>query len=74
MKKENIYKFLYIVSILLVIGFIIRLSIDYLKYNQIENSTPFYTFTLERTLEFILPSFLLLISAKILKKHQKKAN
>lgn len=68
MKKENIYKFLYIISIMLIVGFIIRLLIDYIKYDNINNSAPFYNSIIERLFEFILPSMLLFIVAKILKK------
>ena len=33
MKKENIYKFLYIVAALLVVGFAIAFGVDAYKYN-----------------------------------------
>lgn len=71
MKKENIYKFLYYVSIALIIAFIIIVGIDYFNYNEIENSAPFYAFVLVRLLEFILPSIIIFIIAKILKKKYK---
>ncbi len=61
MKKENIYKFLYAVCIFLIVGFIIRLSVDYFKYDNINNSIPFYILIIERTVEFILPSIILFI-------------
>ena len=53
MKKENVYKFLYIVAIFLIIGFIIRLGVDYFKYYEIY-TLPFYYYIIERFLEFIL--------------------
>ncbi len=53
MKKENVYKFLYIVVIFLIIGFIIRLGVDYFKYYEIY-TLPFYYYIIERFLEFIL--------------------
>ena len=34
MKKENIYKFLYIVAALLVVGFAIAFGVDAYKYNK----------------------------------------
>ena len=74
MKKENVYKFLYLVSILLIIGFGIRLGIDYFKYDEVSNSAPFYTFIIERTLEFILPSIIVFIVAKFAKKKFNKNN
>lgn len=72
MKKENIYKFLYVVSIFLFIGFVIRLGVDYYKYDIINNSVPFYVFVIERLIEFIIPSIIVVISAKIVKKKYNK--
>ena len=37
MKKENYYKLLYVGIILLIIGFIVRLIIDFVQYNVFEN-------------------------------------
>ena len=72
MKKENIYKVLYVVSIFLVIGFVIRLGVDYFKYNNISNSAPFYAFIIERVIEFIIPSIIVFIVAKVVKKKYSK--
>ncbi len=72
MKKENIYKFLYIVSIFLIIGFAIRLGVDYSKYNTHSNSAPFYAFIIERVVEFIIPSIIVFIIGKVMKKKYKK--
>ena len=68
MKKENIYKFLYVVSIFLIVGFTIRLGVDYFKYDTYNNSAPFYYFILERLIEYVLPSVIIFIVAKITKK------
>ena len=68
MTKENISKFLKILAIILLIGFIVFLIFDYLNYNPNETSFPFYTFIIARSLEFILPSIILFIVAKFLKK------
>ena len=59
MKKQNYYKFFYLVSFLALIGFFLRISVDYFKYN-ITNLAPFYVFIIERTLEFIIPSIIFL--------------
>lgn len=67
MKKEIIYKLLLIISTLLLITFFILIIIDYSKYDSLVNSAPFSTLVLIRTLEFILPSILLLILSHILK-------
>lgn len=72
MKKENIYKFLYVVSIFLIIGFAIRLGVDYFKYDSYSNSVPFYVFIIERVVEFIIPSIIVFIVAKIAKKKYDK--
>lgn len=72
MKKENIYKFLYLISILLIVGAIIRLFVDYIKYDNINNSAPFYILIIERIFEFILPSIILFIVGKIMKKKYVK--
>lgn len=72
MKKENIYKFLYTVSIFLIIGFTIRLGADYFKYNNTNNSAPFYAFVIERTVEFIVPSIIVFIVGKVVKNKYSK--
>ena len=72
MKKENIYKFLYAISILFMIGFIIMLSVDYFKYDNLNNSAPFYTFIIIRTVEFIIPSIIVFIIGKVMKKKCSK--
>ncbi len=72
MKKENIYKFLYAVSVFLIIGFVIRLGVDYFKYNTHSNSAPFYAFVIERIVEFIIPSIIIFIVAKVVKKKYSK--
>lgn len=72
MKKENIYKILYAVSIILIIGFAIILGIDYSKYDNINNSALFYTFIIVRILEFIVPSIIVFIIGKALKNKYSK--
>lgn len=65
--NKNIYKILYILSIILVICFIIYLIIDYFNYDSIITSAPFYVNIIIRLLEFILPSIILFIIGFILK-------
>ena len=48
MIKQNIYKILYIISLLLFFVFIIMLCIDYANYNPFETSAPFYAFVIVR--------------------------
>lgn len=61
MKKENYYKFMWVMSALLVLGFAIRLGVDYYKYDPITTSAPFYAYIIIRALEFILPSIIVFI-------------
>lgn len=68
MRKENIYKFLYTVSIFLIIGFIIRISVDFIKYDEMNNSAPFYAFIIIRAIEFVAPSIICFVVGKITKK------
>ncbi len=72
MKKEWYVTFFYIVSALLALGFCIRLGVDYAGYDAAMNSAPFYVFILERAFEFLLPSVVLLIVARVCKKEACK--
>lgn len=67
MKKENIYKFLYTISMLLILAFGIRLGVDYFKYDKINNSAPFYAYIIIRAIEFLIPSAIGFIFAKLIK-------
>lgn len=71
MRKENIYKFFYLLSALLLLGFAIRLGADYMKYD-VSNSAPFYVFVMERTAEFVLPAIIALLAGLITKKKYNK--
>lgn len=68
MKKQNLYKFLYVVCVLLILGFCVRIGADYIKYDTQNNSAPFYVFILVRIIEFILPCSICFIGAIITKK------
>ena len=65
--KDNIRKFLLLASIILFVVFLIFIVFDFINYNKIENSAPFYTFLIVRTLEFLVPSVVLVIISKIIK-------
>ncbi len=58
---------LYFISLVLILLFLIVLNIDWLNYYTYVNSAPFYTFIIVRSLEFLLPSVILLIICLILK-------
>ncbi len=68
MKKNNIYKSLYAVSALLVLGFAISLGVDIYKYNIYMSSAPLYAYALVRAVAFIVPSIIVFIVARIAKK------
>ena len=77
MKKENIYKFLYIVAALLVVGFAIAFGVDAYKYNigGYLGSSPLYAYALVDAVEYLLPSLAFFIAGLICKKKfTKKEN
>lgn len=70
--KKIFYKFLYAVSIFLIVVFAIRLGIDYFQYDDAVNSAPFYTFIIERFVEFVVPSIIIFIVGTMMKKKCSK--
>ncbi len=70
MKKE-IVKALYIASILLVIAFVIRVIADWVVYDPVMNSAPFYVFVLARCVAYLPLAAVSLIAALIIQKKQK---
>ena len=72
MKKDNIYKFLYTICIFLSIGFVVRLGVDYFRYDYLHNSAPFYVLVIERVVEFIVPSIIVFIVGNVIKNKYSK--
>ena len=72
MRKENIYKLLYAISILLIIAFVIIIVADYFKYDNLNNLAPFYVFIITRMIEFIMPSVVIFIIGRMTKKKYSK--
>lgn len=72
MKKQKCVTFLYLVSIILVVGFLVSVCVDYFTYDSTYNSAPFYVFIIVRGIEFILPVLPISIVATILKKKKNK--
>ena len=70
MKKENVYKFLYILSALLVVGFAIAFGVDAYKYNTggYLGSAPLSVYILINAVEYLLPSLAFFIAGLICKK------
>lgn len=67
MNKKKIYCILFTISALLFIGFVVRLTVDYVKYDEMLTSFPFYAFIIERTVELLFPSIITFIAAIIIK-------
>lgn len=70
MKKEDISKLLFIISILLIVLFVVLVIVDYSYYNE-TFSAPFSALILVRALEFVLPSFILTAAGLILKRKKQ---
>ena len=68
MKKANIYKFLYAISALFVLGFAIHTIVDACRYDSMLTSFPFYAFLLVNAVTYLVPSLLVFIVALIVKK------
>ena len=71
MKKLNISKLCYIISALLLVGFVINTILDYSRYNSTLNSAPFYLWVLVNMLCFIVPAIIVFIVGLVIKKKQK---
>ena len=74
MKKENIYKILFTISILLLIAFVVNTIIDYINYTTTLNSAPFSVFILVNAIVFILPSAILAVIGFIIKRKSNRQN
>ena len=71
MKKINGTKVCYGLSVLLVIGFIINLIIDYSRYNSTLNSAPFYLQIIVNAICFIVPAIIAFVVGLVIKKKTK---
>lgn len=60
MRKIDYNKIMCVVAAILIICFVLCVTNDYINYDNINNSAPFYVYALVRTLQFILPSIILL--------------
>ena len=70
--KEKLSKLFLGLSLVFIIIFLIWIIIDYINYDSMANSAPFYAYLLIRSLEFILPSLVLFIIYMVLKKKEEK--
>jgi hypothetical protein len=70
MRKAILYKALFIVSALLILGFAISFGVDAYNYNIFMGSAPLYAYAIVRAVEFIIPSFVAFVIALIIKKNK----
>lgn len=68
MKKETINKLLLLCSILCFIAFIIRIIADFITYDAMNNSAPFYVNIIIRALEYLLLGIIFFIAYLVMKK------
>lgn len=68
MKKANIHKFLYLVSVLLILGFAVHFGVDAYKYDTYLDSAPLWVYALVHAVTYLVPSLIIFIVALIVKK------
>lgn len=68
MKKLRMYRFLYAVSALMALGFVIHTIVDAFRYDSMLTSFPFYAFVLGHAVVYLVPSLVVFIAALIVKK------
>ena len=64
--KKILSLIIFFISLLLILGFIVILNLDWVTYYSSYSSAPFYTYVIVRGLEFLLPSMILIIIGIIL--------
>lgn len=72
MTRKIIIRILCILSILLLLGMLVSLGIDYYRYSTTLNSAPFYVWAFVRWLEFGVPAQILIVIALLLERKDKK--
>lgn len=70
--NDKISKWYNVISLVLIMGFIIKTIFDYGKYSSTLNSAPFYLWILVNALYFLLPALIIFVTG-IIKKGKKKA-
>lgn len=71
MKKISSVTVCYVLSVLLLLGFIVNTIVDYGRYNRTLNSAPFYIWIVVNVLIFIVPSIIALIVGIVIKSKRK---
>ena len=72
--KKLLSLILFFVSLMLILGFVVILNLDWITYYPMGNSVPFYVLILVRCLEFLLPSIILIIVGIVLLLKNKKSD
>ena len=68
MRKNNVHKFLFGVSILLVLGFAVHTIVDACRYDSMLTSFPFYAFIIVHAVEYFLPALIVFVAGLVCKK------
>ncbi len=72
MKKAQAHKLLYGAGALMVLGFLVHLLVDYIQYDRMLNSAPFWVFILVDALLLLIPALLAFLAGFIAKKKLTK--
>ena len=73
MKKISGAAVCYGVSVLMVLGFVVKTIIDYSRYNSTLNSAPFSVWILANAIYFGVPAIIGLVGGLIVKNRIKKS-
>ena len=75
MSKPPAHKLLYGASVLMVLGFVVHLLVDYCRYQKTFTSAPFWIWILVDALVWLIPALLAFLAGLIAKrKLSKKEN
>lgn len=72
MKKNQPHKLLYGAAVLMILGFMIHLGVDYYKYSSTLNSAPFWIWICVDALIWLVPAILAFLAGFIAKKKLSK--
>lgn len=70
--KKKIIKICNLVDVILVIAFVVKSIFDYVHYNPIATSAPYYVNILVNAIYFLLPALLIFVLSLVLKKSIKR--
>ena len=73
MKKRNIPKFCFALSVLLLFGFVTHTVVDYMHYNTGLHAAPFYIWIVVNALCFIIPAVIAWLVGIMIGKRKREA-